>query len=60
MLLSGVRPQIWIDRGGTFLDAVGWVDGSFRVLKVLATDDAAEPAVRAILQLDEAAALPPL
>lgn len=59
MLLSGVRPQIWIDRGGTFLDAVGWVDGSFRVLKVLATDDAAEPAVRAILQLDEAAALPP-
>jgi 5-oxoprolinase (ATP-hydrolysing) len=55
------RWQIFIDRGGTFTDALG-VDpdtGETRVVKVLSSDRAPVDAIRALLGLGERDAIPP-
>jgi 5-oxoprolinase (ATP-hydrolysing) len=51
--------RIFIDRGGTFTDAIGITPDGPRVVKVLSNEDAPLAAVRALLQLPKGAALPP-
>jgi 5-oxoprolinase (ATP-hydrolysing) len=56
-----MRWQIYIDRGGTFTDALG-IDpesGAVRVAKVLSSDRAPIEAVRALIGLTESQAIPP-
>jgi 5-oxoprolinase (ATP-hydrolysing) len=53
--------RIWIDRGGTFTDAVARApDGTLRTGKVLSTDDAPLVAIRALLGLAADAPIPPV
>ncbi|HJK90353.1 MAG TPA: hydantoinase/oxoprolinase N-terminal domain-containing protein, partial [Polyangiaceae bacterium LLY-WYZ-15_(1-7)] len=53
--------HVWIDRGGTFTDCIGRdpATGETRVAKVLSGDDAPIRGVRALLELDPDAPLPP-
>ena len=55
------RWQIFIDRGGTFTDAIGVAPGGgeARVVKVLSSERAPIEAIRALLGLSERAAIPP-
>lgn len=55
------RPEIWIDRGGTFTDCV-WRNprtGAFEAVKVLSTDDAPLQGIRRLLGLGRDDPLPP-
>jgi 5-oxoprolinase (ATP-hydrolysing) len=55
------RWSFWIDRGGTFTDAVArGPDGALRITKVASSDDAPVIAIRALLGLTDGAAIPPL
>jgi len=50
----------WIDRGGTFTDAIGRDPrGRLRVTKMLSSDDAPLACIRALLDLPDDAAIPP-
>ena len=56
-----MRWQIYIDRGGTFTDALG-IDpdsGTVRVAKVLSSDRAPIEAIRALIGLADNQAVPP-
>jgi 5-oxoprolinase (ATP-hydrolysing) len=53
--------QFWIDRGGTFTDAIARApDGTLRVGKVRSTDDAPVIAIRSLLGLSDDAPVPPV
>jgi len=55
------RWRFFVDRGGTFTDCIGVAPttGEVRVTKLLSSDDAPLQGMRALLELDEAAPLPP-
>jgi 5-oxoprolinase (ATP-hydrolysing) len=59
---SSVTWQLWIDRGGTFTDAIGYrADaGEVRTAKVLSGPGSVMTAVRAVLGLGDGEAPPPL
>ena len=55
------RWQFWIDRGGTFTDCVGVEPstGHIQITKVRSSDQAPIAGIRALLRIDDAAAIPP-
>ncbi len=61
-----MRWQVWIDRGGTFTDAIGWHAGApgaipaLRTAKVLSGPDSVLAVVRALLELPADAPVPPV
>lgn len=60
--MSGsARFQVWIDRGGTFTDCIGyWAgDADLRVAKVLSSDRAPLLGIRELLGLQDGAPIPP-
>lgn len=57
--MAAGRWELWIDRGGTFTDCVGRApDGRIHIAKVLSSDHAPLDAIRRVLALDHAAAIP--
>ena len=58
---EAARHPIFIDRGGTFTDCIGYdrAAGVLRVAKVLSSDRAPLTGVRRLLDLDDAAPIPP-
>jgi 5-oxoprolinase (ATP-hydrolysing) len=58
---NGRQTEIWIDRGGTFTDAIARIPGTgeLRVAKLLSSDAAPLSAIRQLLELDDTAAIPP-
>ena len=59
---DAARWQLWIDRGGTFTDAIGHdpASGAVRTAKVLSGAGSVMTAVRAVLGLGQDAAPPPI
>ncbi|HEX6242384.1 MAG TPA: hydantoinase B/oxoprolinase family protein [Polyangiales bacterium] len=57
-----MRTQIWIDRGGTFTDCIGFEPGTraLKVVKLLSTDDAPLLGIQALLGLGPEAPIPPI
>jgi 5-oxoprolinase (ATP-hydrolysing) len=61
MATDSPRWQVWIDRGGTFTDCIGRdPEGALRVIKVLSSDRAPLEGIRALLDLDPEAPIPPI
>src|SRR5690349_8066868 len=59
---SSVTWQLWIDRGGTFTDAIGYRadTGEVRTAKVLSGPGSVMAAVRAVLRIGEREVPPPI